>query len=131
MVSNQLDYISSNRFRFVMSESKRGRALMVLGTTSDAGKSVTNMALCRILNDMGYSVCPFKSQNMSLNAKPTSGCHEISRIQELQCIAARVDPSFRVNPILLKPTCDMKSQVIVEGKVFGTYDVDSYYSDFI
>ena len=104
---------------------------MVLGTTSDAGKSVTNMALCRILNDMGYSVCPFKSQNMSLNAKPTSGGHEISMIQELQCIAARVDPSFRVNPILLKPTCDMKSQVIVEGKVFGTYDVDSYYSDFI
>ncbi len=104
---------------------------MVLGTTSDAGKSVTNMAICRILSDMGYKVCPFKSQNMSLNAKPTSCGHEISMIQELQCMAARVEPSFRVNPILLKPTCDMKSQVIVEGRVFDTYDVDSYYSDFI
>ena len=114
-----------------MSDSKRGKALMVLGTTSDAGKSVTNMAICRILSNMGFSVCPFKSQNMSLNAKPTADGHEISMIQELQCIAARVQPSFHVNPILLKPTCDMKSQVIVEGKVFGTYDVDSYYSDFI
>ena len=114
-----------------MSEARRGKALMVLGTTSDAGKSVVTMAVCRILGDMGYSVCPFKSQNMSLNAKPTSGGHEISMIQELQCIAARVEPTFRVNPILLKPTSDMKSQVVVEGKVFGTYDVDSYYSDFI
>lgn len=104
---------------------------MILGTTSDAGKSVTNMAICRILSDMGYKVCPFKSQNMSLNAKPTSCGHEISMIQELQCIAARVEPSFRVNPILLKPASDMRSQVIVEGTVFGTYDVDSYYSDFI
>ena len=104
---------------------------MVLGTTSDAGKSVTNMAICRILSNIGYRVCPFKSQNMSLNAKPTSHGHEISMIQELQCIAARVEPSYRVNPILLKPTSDMKSQVVVEGKVFGTYDVESYYSDFI
>ena len=80
-----------------MSEARRGKALMVLGTTSDAGKSVVTMAVCRILGDMGYSVCPFKSQNMSLNAKPTSGGHEISMIQELQCIAARVEPTFRVN----------------------------------
>lgn len=104
---------------------------MVLGTTSDAGKSMMTMAICRILSDMGYSVCPFKSQNMSLNAKPTSCGHEISMIQELQCMAARTEPTFRVNPILLKPACDMKSQVVVEGKVFGTYDVSGYYDDFI
>lgn len=108
-----------------------GRAIMVLGTTSDAGKSIMTMAICRTLNDMGFSVTPFKSQNMSLNARATPDGHEISLIQELQCIAARIEPSYRVNPILLKPTSDMQSQVIVEGEVFGTYSVDSYYSDFI
>ena len=114
-----------------MDSKKKGKAIMVLGTTSDAGKSITALALCRILNNLGYSVCPFKSQNMSLNAKVTADGHEISMIQDLQCHAARIDSTYRVNPILLKPTSDMKSQVIVEGKIFGVYDVDSYYSDFI
>lgn len=110
---------------------RKGRAIMVLGATSDAGKSVTAVALCRILSDMGYSVCPFKSQNMSLNAKVTADGHEISMIQDLQCQAARVEPTFRVNPILLKPTSDMRSQVIVEGRPVGVYDVPSYYGEFI
>lgn len=110
---------------------KRGKAVMVLGTTSDAGKSITALAFCRILNDMGYKVMPFKSQNMSLNAKPTPEGHEISMIQTLQCVAARVTPTFRVNPILMKPTSDMRSQVVVEGKVFGVYGVEDYYNDFI
>ena len=105
--------------------------MMVLGATSDAGKSITAMAFCRILNDMGYRVMPFKSQNMSLNAKPTPDGHEISMIQDLQCQAARVRPTFRVNPILMKPTSDMRSQVVVEGKVFGVYGVEEYYEDFI
>ena len=109
----------------------RGKAVMVLGATSDAGKSVTAVALCRILSDMGYRVCPFKSQNMSLNAKVTADGCEISMIQDLQCRAARTVPTFRVNPILMKPTTDMRSQVIVEGKVFGVYDVPSYYDDFV
>ena len=114
-----------------MASPKRGRAIMVLGATSDAGKSVTAMAFCRILSDMGYKVMPFKSQNMSLNAKVTPEGHEISMIQTLQCQAARVTPTFRVNPILMKPTSDMRSQVVVEGKVFGVYGVEEYYNDFI
>ena len=109
----------------------RGKALMVLGATSDAGKSITALAFCRILSDMGYRVMPFKSQNMSLNAKPTPDGHEISMIQTLQCQAARVEPTYRVNPILMKPTSDMRSQVVVEGKVFGVYGVEDYYNDFI
>lgn len=104
---------------------------MVQGTTSDAGKSITALAFCRILNDMGYKVMPFKSQNMSLNAKPTPEGHEISMIQDLQCRASRVTPTFHVNPILMKPTSDMRSQVVVEGKVFGTYGVEEYYNTFI
>lgn len=114
-----------------MASPKRGKALMVLGATSDAGKSVTAMAFCRILSDMGYRVMPFKSQNMSLNAKVTPEGHEISMIQTLQCQAARVTPTFRVNPILMKPTSDMRSQVIVEGRPFGVYGVEEYYDDFI
>ena len=121
-ISNSMDSVPSK---------KKGKAIMVLGATSDAGKSVTAMSLCRILSDLGYSVCPFKSQNMSLNAKPTKDGHEISMIQELQCQAARVESSFLVNPILMKPIGDMMSQVIVKGKVFGEYDVQSYYNDFI
>ena len=113
------------------SSGRRGKAVMVLGATSDAGKSITAMAFCRILSDMGYRVMPFKSQNMSLNAKPTPDGHEISMIQTLQCQAARVEPTFRVNPILMKPTSDMRSQVVVEGKVFGVYGVEEYYDDFI
>ncbi len=114
-----------------MAETGRGKAIMVLGATSDAGKSITALAFCRILNDMGYRVMPFKSQNMSLNAMPTPDGHEISMIQTLQCQAARVEPTYRVNPILMKPTSDMRSQVVVEGKVFGVYGVEDYYNDFI
>lgn len=110
---------------------KNGKALMVLGATSDAGKSVAVLAICRMLRDRGFSVSPFKSQNMSLNAMPTAEGHEISMIQTLQCMAAGVEPTHHVNPILLKPIGDMRSQVVVEGRVFGVYDVDGYYNEFI
>ena len=111
---------------------RKGRAIMILGATSDAGKSVTAAAICRIINRMGYSVSPFKSQNMSLNSKVTRQGHEISMIQDLQCKAAGIfNPTSHVNPILLKPKGDMVSQVIVEGVPFGDYDVDGYYNDFI
>ncbi len=113
------------------SDSAKGKAIMVLGTTSDAGKSLITMAICRMISDMGYTVCPFKAQNMSLNSKPTPDGHEISMIQTLQCMAARTEPTFRVNPILLKPIGDSKSQVVVNGKIFGHYDVNEYYDDFI
>lgn len=108
-----------------------GRSIMVLGATSGAGKSLTVTALCRIISNRRFSVSPFKSQNMSLNSYVTKGNHEISRIQHLQSLAARIEPDYRVNPILLKPKGDLVSQVIVDGKPFGDYDVQSYYRDFV
>ena len=109
-----------------------GKALMILGATSDAGKSLTVAALCRILARKGYLVSPFKSQNMSLNSRVTRAGHEISMIQFLQCRAAYlVNPTSNVNPILLKPKGDCMSQVIVEGRPFGDYDVEGYYRDFV
>jgi len=110
----------------------RGRALMVLGATSDAGKSVTAAALCRLLHRQGYLVTPFKSQNMSLNSRVTpKGC-EISMIQMLQAQAAGLtNADEHMNPILLKPKGDVRSQVVVEGKPFGDYDVQHYYSEFV
>ncbi len=109
-----------------------GKALMILGATSDAGKSITVAAICRILARKGYLVTPFKSQNMSLNSRVTRQGHEISMIQDLQCKAAYLkNPTSNVNPILLKPKGDSMSQVIVEGKPFGDYDVEGYYNDFV
>ena len=110
----------------------KGKALMILGATSDAGKSITVAAICRILARKGYLVTPFKSQNMSLNSRVTRQGHEISMIQDLQCKAAYLkNPTSNVNPILLKPKGDSISQVIVEGKPFGDYDVEGYYEDFV
>jgi len=109
-----------------------GKALMILGATSDAGKSITVAAICRILARRGHLVVPFKSQNMSLNSRVTRAGHEISMIQALQCKAAYLkNPTSNVNPILLKPKGDCMSQVIVEGKPFGDYDVEGYYNDFV
>ncbi len=109
----------------------RAKALMVLGATSDAGKSIVATALCRVLSDMGYSVAPFKSQNMSLNSFVTAGGDEISRAQQLQAMAARVEPDFHINPILLKPKGDAVSQVVVEGRPYADLDVRSYYEGFV
>ena len=111
---------------------RMGKALMILGATSDAGKSITVAAICRILARRGLLVTPFKSQNMSLNSRVTRQGHEISMIQDLQCRAAYLkNPTCNVNPILLKPKGDSISQVIVEGKPFGDYDVEGYYKDFV
>ena len=111
---------------------RRGKALMVLGATSDAGKSITVAALCRILWRKGYLVTPFKSQNMSLNSRVTLNGHEISMIQDLQCRAAYLtNPMCNVNPILLKPKGDSVSQIIVEGRPYGDYGVEDYYERFV
>jgi len=109
----------------------RAKALMVLGATSDAGKSIVATALCRVLSDMGYAVAPFKSQNMSLNSFVTRGGDEISRAQHLQALAARMEPDHHVNPILLKPKGDAVSQVVVEGRPYADHDVRSYYEEFV
>src|SRR5882762_2522829 len=101
---------------------------MVLGTASDAGKSLTVAALCRILRQDGYDVAPFKAQNMALNSFATREGHEIGRAQAMQAEAARVEPHVDMNPILLKPTSDVGSQVVTNGKVFGNYKGVDYYA---
>ncbi len=105
----------------------KARALMVLGTASDAGKSLTVAALCRILRQDGYDVAPFKAQNMALNSFATREGHEIGRAQAMQAEAASVEPHVDMNPILLKPTSDVGSQVIINGKVWGNYCGVDYY----
>lgn len=102
------------------------KALMVLGTTSDAGKSLTNAALCRIFRQDGFNVAPFKAQNMALNSFPTREGHEIGRAQAAQAQAAGLEPHVDMNPILLKPSSDVGSQVILNGKVLGNYKALAY-----
>ncbi|MCQ2079487.1 MAG: cobyric acid synthase [archaeon] len=109
-----------------------GKAVMVVGATSDAGKSMTVAALGRIMLRRGYLCAPFKSQNMSLNSRVTSKGHEIAMVQMLQAQAMGLTiPDFHMNPILLKPKGNTMSQVVVEGKPFGDYDVPGYYNDFV
>jgi adenosylcobyric acid synthase len=105
----------------------RTPALMVLGTASSVGKSLLTAALCRILSDRGYRVAPFKAQNMSLEAAVTPDGAEIGRAQYVQAIAARRTPVAEMNPILLKPTGDMRSQVILLGRVLGDEDAWRYH----
>jgi len=100
---------------------------MVLGTASDAGKSLTVGALCRILRQDGFDVAPFKAQNMALNSFATQEGHEIGRAQAMQAEAAKVAPHVDMNPILLKPTSDVGSQVVINGKVLGNYGAADYY----
>ena len=100
---------------------------MVLGTGSDAGKSLTVAALCRILRQDGFDVAPFKAQNMALNSFATIDGHEIGRAQAMQAQAAGVEPHVDMNPILLKPSSDIGSQVILNGKVAGNYRGVDYY----
>src|SRR5215468_1098293 len=90
---------------------------MIMGCTSDAGKSFLVTALCRHASNRGLRVAPFKGQNMSNNAAVTADGGEIGRAQWLQARAARVEPDVRMNPVLLKPTSDTHSQVIVLGSV--------------
>src|SRR5258707_1446314 len=89
---------------------------MIMGCTSDAGKSFLVAALCRTFADKGVRVAPFKAQNMSNNAAVTPDGLEMCRAQYVQALAARVIPQVRMNPVLLKPSADTYSQVIVMGK---------------
>lgn len=101
-------------------------ALMFQGTCSDAGKSILTTALCRILMQDGVRVAPFKSQNMSLNSFVTRDGGEMGRAQVVQAQACRLDPDVRMNPILLKPSSDVGSQVIVNGCPVGNMSVNEY-----
>lgn len=105
------------------------KAIMVQGTTSNAGKSLLTAALCRIFKQDGYSVAPFKAQNMALNSYITADGLEMGRAQVTQAEAAGIAPDVRMNPILLKPTSDCGSQVIVEGRVLGNRTATEYYAE--
>ncbi len=95
---------------------------------SNAGKSLIAAALCRIFRQDGYRVAPFKSQNMALNSFITKEGLEMGRAQVVQAQAAGVEPSVSMNPILLKPTGDSVSQVIVNGEVRGNFSAQEYFA---
>ena len=106
------------------------KAIMIVGTTSHAGKSLLTAAICRILSRRGWRVAPFKGQNMALNAYVTANGGEIGYAQAVQAWAANVTPTVEMNPILLKPQGDMTSQVIIKGKAVGKVNAADYYEQY-
>lgn len=104
------------------------KAIMIQGTMSSAGKSLLTAGLCRIFHQDGYKVAPFKSQNMALNSYITLDGFEMGRAQVMQAEAAELDPDVRMNPILLKPTNDVGSQIIVNGEVIGNMSAVDYFA---
>jgi adenosylcobyric acid synthase len=106
------------------------KAIMVVGTTSHAGKSLITSAICRILARKGVRVAPFKGQNMALNSYVTANGGEIGYAQAVQAWAAGISPSIEMNPILLKPQGDMTSQVILKGRPAGVVKAAEYYEQF-
>jgi len=102
--------------------------IMVQGTASSVGKSILVTALCRIFKQDGFTVCPYKSQNMSLNSYITLDGKEMGRAQVLQAYAAGLEPEAYMNPILLKPSSDKKCQVIVKGKVYCNSSAQEYHN---
>src|SRR5690606_1532699 len=101
-------------------------ALLVAGTTSDAGKSVVAAGICRWLARQGAKVAPFKAQNMSNNSVVTLDGGEIGRAQAVQAAACGIEPSVRFNPVLLNPGSDRPSQVVLLGKAVGEVTALSY-----
>ncbi len=104
------------------------RPIMIQGTMSNAGKSLIAAGLCRVFHHDGYRVAPFKAQNMALNSFITREGLEMGRAQVVQAEAAGIEPSVLMNPILLKPTSDMGSQVIVNGEVKATLSARDYFA---
>lgn len=103
------------------------KVIMIQGTMSNAGKSLVTAGLCRVFKQDGYKVAPFKSQNMALNSFITKEGLEMGRAQVMQAEACGIEPSVNMNPILLKPTNDVGSQVIVNGEVLGNMSARVYY----
>ena len=102
--------------------------IMIQGTMSNAGKSLIAAGLCRIFRQDGYRVAPFKSQNMALNSFITKEGLEMGRAQVMQAEAAGMEPTVAMNPILLKPTNDVGSQVIVNGEVLKNMSAREYFA---
>lgn len=103
------------------------QALMVQGTTSDAGKSVLVAGLCRVLARRGIKVCPLKPQNMALNSAVTPDGGEIGRAQAVQAQACGIAPSVHMNPVLLKPNSDTGAQVILQGRALSNMEANAYH----
>ena len=110
-----------------VSKSSQSQALMIQGTGSDVGKSLLVAGLCRAFAKRGLCVRPFKPQNMSNNAAVTIDNGEIGRAQALQALAAGVDLTVHLNPVLLKPQSENGAQVVVQGKVEGTVQARDYH----
>lgn len=106
----------------------RAKCVMIQGTASSVGKSLVTAGLCRVLKQDGYSVAPFKSQNMALNSFITKEGKEMGRAQVVQAEAAGIEPSVEMNPILLKPTTDKKAQVIIKGEVYKNMSAVEYHN---
>lgn len=111
-----------------MVRSSTAGGIVVCGTSSDAGKSVVVAGLCRLLARQGARVAPFKAQNMALNSFVTAAGAEIGRAQAAQALAARVEPESAMNPILLKPTGERTSQVVVNGAPIGHLTASEYHN---
>ena len=107
------------------------KVVMVQGTSSGAGKSTIVIALCRIFSNMGYKVSPFKAQNMSSKIHIISNVHSISKIQAIQAFAARKEPEWQINPVLLVPLGNNKSNVFVAGKFLEEMSAIKYYKEFV
>lgn len=107
--------------------NKKALPIMVQGTSSHVGKSILTAALCRVLKDRGFNPAPFKAQNMALNSFITTDGGEIGRAQAFQAEAAGILPSADMNPILLKPSADSVSQVIIQGRVRGVMSAREYH----
>ena len=103
------------------------KCIMVQGTMSNVGKSLLVTALCRIFRQDGYKTAPFKGQNMALNSYITLEGLEMSRAQAVQAEAAGLEPDVRMNPVLLKPSSDTGSQLIVSGRPRGYYQAADYF----
>ena len=108
-----------------MNHNRRARVVMVQGTSSHAGKSLLATALCRIFRQDGFRTAPFKAQNMSLNSCPTPDGLEIGRSQATQAAAAGVPARVEMNPVLLKPETEGRTQVVVMGRPVSTVATDS------
>ena len=105
----------------------KAKAIMIVGTSSDSGKTLVATALCRYFQKKGVKVAPYKAQNMALNSFVTEDGGEMGRAQVMQCEAAKIKPHTDMNPVLLKPQGDATSQVIVNGKVWDNITARDYY----